>query len=169
MVKVLGNACCRGVGAVRSAEGIVDESIGCGQCSCKLGIVLFFASVEAHVFEKKDFALTHFSHFGFNFFANAVFHKGDGLAERLANSSATGARVYLAFFSRLGRPRWDTRITLAPCSTSNLIVGSAATIRESSLIMPSLRGTLKSQRTKTRLPERLTSLMVLVAMAFNGK
>ena len=43
-------------------------------------------------------------------------------------------------------------MTRAPCFTRYWIVGSAATMRLSLVILPSLVGTLKSQRQSTRLP-----------------
>src|ERR1700690_2058930 len=55
-------------------------------------------------------------------------------------------------------------MTIAPWESSDLIVGSAATIRLSSVILPSSSGTLKSTRTKTRLPaasrSRIVSLFI---------
>ena len=42
--------------------------------------------------------------------------------------------------------------TCAPRSVSQLIVGSAARMRKSSVILPSSIGTLKSVRTSTRFP-----------------
>jgi hypothetical protein len=44
------------------------------------------------------------------------------------------------------------------------MVGMAARIRESSVTLPSSRGTLKSTRTKTRLPETSTSRIVILSM-----
>src|SRR5258708_13978590 len=46
-----------------------------------------------------------------------------------------------------------------------LIVGKAAVMRVSSVILPSSSGTLKSTRTRTRLPFKSTSRMVFL---FNG-
>lgn len=48
--------------------------------------------------------------------------------------------------------RWEVTITLAPLSMRNLRVGTAALIRVSSVIVPSLRGTLRSALTNTLLP-----------------
>ena len=52
-----------------------------------------------------------------------------------------------------GRPRCDMTITAAPRSMQVRIVGKAATIRASLATFPSLKGTLKSSRISTRLPE----------------
>src|SRR6266566_2538217 len=59
-----------------------------------------------------------------------------------------------------GRPRWLARTTRAPSANRALIVGIAARIRESSVTLPSASGTLKSTRTKTRLPAASKSRMV---------
>ena len=60
--------------------------------------------------------------------------------------------------------------TLAPASVRVLRVGSAARIRPSSVMMPSLSGTLKSERTRTRLPRRSPRVeMVLTRSPFGLK
>src|SRR4051812_49868386 len=51
-----------------------------------------------------------------------------------------------------GRPRCDIRITFAPFLRRYSIVGSDSLRRLSLSTLPSLRGTLKSTRTMTRLP-----------------
>ena len=51
-----------------------------------------------------------------------------------------------------GRPRCETRTTFASCLSRSWTVGSAALIRVSSVISPSASGTLRSARTRTRLP-----------------
>ena len=56
-------------------------------------------------------------------------------------------------------PIWEHRMTLAPLSTRYLMVGRAATIRLSEVILPPLVGTLKSQRHSTRLPATSISTM----------
>ena len=61
------------------------------------------------------------------------------------------------FGSPFGLPRWEQRITLPPSLTSFLMVGRAATRRFSSVIFPSFKGTLKSQRTRTLFPFTLIS------------
>ena len=53
----------------------------------------------------------------------------------------------------------EQRITRAPCLMRYSIVGRAATIRLSLVILPSLVGTLKSQRHRTRLPDTSMSSM----------
>ena len=74
---------------------------------------------------------------------------------------ATGARESDGTGSPFGLPICEQRITLAPLSIRYLIVGSAPTIRFSSVILPSASsGTLKSQRTKTFLPFTSTSSTV---------
>ena len=68
--------------------------------------------------------------------------------------------------SPLGRPRWLMSTTRAPSSMSFWIVGSAARMRVSSVTTPSLTGTLKSTRTRTRLPFTLMSSTVFLFNAF---
>ena len=55
-------------------------------------------------------------------------------------------------------------MTRAPWASSARIVGRAARMRESSVTLPSSSGTLKSTRTKTRLPVASTSRMVSLSM-----
>ena len=64
-------------------------------------------------------------------------------------------------------PKWLIRITLAPLPINSLIVGRAATILLSSLIVPSLSGTLKSQRTRTFFPATSKSLTCFFILNFS--
>ena len=75
---------------------------------------------------------------------------------------ATGARLSSGLGSPFGLPRCEQRMTLPPSAMSFLMVGRAATIRFSSVISPFLSGTLKSQRTRTRLPFTLRSSTVFL-------
>lgn len=68
-------------------------------------------------------------------------------------ATATGARLNFASGPFLGLPRWLHRMTLAPSLTSFWMVGRAALMRFSLVITPSFIGTLKSQRTRTFLPQ----------------
>src|SRR5699024_10478875 len=68
--------------------------------------------------------------------------------------AATGAREYRGSGSPFGRPRGAHTTTRAPTSTSRVIVGSEARIRPSSVMVSPSRGTLRSERTRTRLPRR---------------
>src|SRR5712671_300713 len=72
----------------------------------------------------------------------------------------TGRRRRPSWTFPSGRPRWLARMTFAPWARRALIVGIAARIRESSVTLPSASGTLKSTRTKTRLPVASKSRMV---------
>src|SRR6478752_6274461 len=76
----------------------------------------------------------------------------------------TGRRRNPSWTLPSGRPRWLARITRAPPLSSVTIVGRAARIRESSVTLPSARGTLKSTRTKTRFPAGSKSRMVSLSM-----
>ena len=61
-----------------------------------------------------------------------------------------------------GLPIWEQSITLAPWSERYLTVGRAPTMRLVSVIAPSFMGTLKSQRTSTRLPATSMSSTVFL-------
>ena len=69
-----------------------------------------------------------------------------------ANRARTGSIEYFGFGCPLGRPRCEAVTTVAPRSSNQLIVGSAARMRKSSVMTPFSIGTLKSVRTSTRLP-----------------
>lgn len=83
-----------------------------------------------------------------------------GLPSSCVSRSATGFRLYSGAGLPLGRPRCDARITVAPCSSANSMVGIAAVMRVSSPITPFLIGTLKSTRMNTRRPRRSRSRIV---------
>ena len=70
---------------------------------------------------------------------------------------ATGASEYFGSGAPLAFPRCEARRMRAPPPSRRRIVGSASTTRVSSRTTPSLIGTLKSTRTKTRLPSRSRS------------
>ena len=73
--------------------------------------------------------------------------------EQLAEACGDrGKRVLRRRARPSGRPRWATTTTRAPASASFLIVGTLARMRPSSVIVPSSRGTFRSERTRTRLP-----------------
>mmetsp|Transcript_13814 Transcript_13814/g.32263 ORF Transcript_13814/g.32263 Transcript_13814/m.32263 type:complete len:203 (-) Transcript_13814:123-731(-) len=64
----------------------------------------------------------------------------------------------VSMISPLGRPKWLIKTTLAPLSSKNLVVGTIARNRVSSVTVTSslARGTFKSTRTKTFFPSRST-------------
>lgn len=66
--------------------------------------------------------------------------------------AAAGASEKAGSGAPLGRPRCEATTTLAPASARALTVGSTARIRPSSVMVPPSSGTLRSARTKTRLP-----------------
>ena len=80
-----------------------------------------------------------------------------------ASRAATGRSEYSGFGLPFGRPRCDARMTVAPCSSAYWIVGSDARMRVSSVIRPSLIGTLKSTRMNAFLPERSRSVTLRAA------
>src|SRR4051794_36395349 len=82
--------------------------------------------------------------------------------------AATGAISYFGS-GPLGRPRWEqTVIAAAPRSASSSRVGSAARMRESSATFPSSSGTLRSARTRTRLPATSASRTDLGRFTLRG-
>src|SRR5260221_4570904 len=80
----------------------------------------------------------------------------------------TGRRRRPSWTFPSGRPRWLARMTFAPWARRALIVGIAARMRESSVTLPSSSGTLKSTRTKTRLPVTSASRTVSLSMPRSG-
>ena len=92
---------------------------------------------------------------------------GTALPRSSVSRAATGASENSGV-GPLGRPRWLASATTAPPSTSRRIVGSASVIRRSSVIRPSSRGTLKSQRTRTRRPLGSMSRTVFLSRATEG-
>jgi len=134
------------------AEGVVDVDVGvAGQRLRELGIVLLFLGVEAQVLEEDALARLEALDGILGAGTQRVARDRDGHFEEWESRSATGRRRMLSWTLPSGRPRWLARMTIAPWASSALIVGSAATIRLSSVILPSSSGTLKSTRTKTRL------------------
>src|SRR5665213_4545183 len=68
-----------------------------------------------------------------------------------ASSAATGFSE-LAVSRPFGRPKCDSRITLAPLSASSVIDGAVRSMRVASDTTPFSTGTLRSTRISTRLP-----------------
>ena len=142
-----------GVGAVGGAEGVVDVEVGeRGERLGELRVVLGLARLEADVLEQQHVAglepVGHRLDLGADDRRRQLHLGAEQLAEPLADRRHRERRVDLPF----GRPRCETRTTRAPRSRSSSIVGSAARIRVSSATWPSSSGTLKSARTRTRLP-----------------
>ena len=116
--------------------------------------------MKAKVFKQQNVAVLHRADFGIRFIANTVLGKCDtALFQQVCQMFGTGTRLYFSTRSPFGRPRCEARITRAPCSNAYWIVGSAARMRVSSSTLPSLMGTLKSTRMKTRLPFKSRSLI----------
>src|SRR6476660_9712921 len=91
-----------------------------------------------------------------------------GLPSNSASRSATGRRLNFGSRLPLGRPRWLASIAVAPASSAYVIVGRDARSLVSSPMRPSLRGTLKSTRMKTRFPLRSRSLIETFAIGLLG-
>ena len=149
-----------GVLAVHGAEAVADVRVGergelVGERAA-LGVVLAgLARVEAEVLQQRDLAV-----------AEATPRCGRAPRRRCrwrtrrrrraarraawrpgpASSAGSGAP--------LGRPRCAATTTRAPASSRVRIVGTLARIRPSSVIRSPSSGTLRSERTSTRLPRR---------------
>ena len=119
----------RGVGAMRGAERVVDVGVDAvDELRHERRVVALLARIEAQVLEQLD----------------ARRQLGEARAHRRPSSTSGRARP------SAGRGGWRTT-TCAPRSVSHSIVGSAARMRKSSVIVPSSSsGTLKSVRTRTR-------------------
>src|SRR5471032_624422 len=94
--------------------------------------------------------------------------KATGLPIALASGSTRGFSDISGTRLPSGWPKWLSTITLAPLSASSLSVGAARSMRMASVTLPSFIGTLRSTRTRTRLPdtERLSMVLKLdVGMA----
>src|SRR4051794_19472542 len=78
--------------------------------------------------------------------------KSTGRPSSWARRSATGRSEYCGSGAPLGRPRCAVTMTWAPWSSSRVSTGSVARMRPSSVTFPSLIGTLRSDRTRTRRP-----------------
>ncbi len=90
-----------------------------------------------------------------------------GLFKSSESLTATGASEYLGFTSPFGRPKWLISISFAPAPSRYCIVGSAPSIRLSSVILRfSSMGTLKSARMITLFPFGLISLTVFFILYF---
>ena len=68
-----------------------------------------------------------------------------------ASSPATGLSESFGF-GPFGRPKCESRITLAPLSASSVIEGAVRSMRVASETTPFSTGTLRSTRINTRLP-----------------
>ena len=143
----------RGMRAVRHREGVVDEDIAeLGERGAELRIVLLFARMEARVLETKNVAGMHRGDRALG--ALRPMHSSTKLIGRLmvwASSAATGLSD--CFGSRpFGRPKCESRMTLAPLSAISVIDGAMRSMRVASETTPFSTGTLRSTRTSTRLP-----------------
>ena len=82
-------------------------------------------------------------------------------------TSATGLSEFSSEYTpSSGRPRCEVTITFAPAFNANSIVAIEAVIRASEVTLPSLTGTFKSARIKTRLPAKSKSVIFIIAMMF---
>ena len=150
----MGDALGRGVRPVSRAERVVDVHVGeLGELSGELGIVLRLTLLVPDVLQHED--VTRREVVGKRPHVIADDPGASVTSAPVSSASRLAAGLRDSSGSRsFGRPRWDTRIRRAPRSRSSSIVGSAARMRVSSATAPSSSGTLKSTRTRTRLPLR---------------
>ena len=119
----------RGVGAVRGAEGVVDVAVD---------------ALDEPLDERSSLASSPGS--------KRRFSSSSTPGASSASAPRTGSIEYFGSGLPFGRPRWLAVTTSAPRSCSHSIVGRAARMRKSSVIAASSSGTLKSVRTRIRLP-----------------
>ena len=115
-------------------------------------VVRLLAGMEAQVLEEEHVPIGKRVHGLFGDRSYAVGRERTGrreLGEARARPVAGSARDRNSPF---GRPRWEHTMTRAPRARSASSVGSAPRMRVSSVILPPASGTLKSARTRTRLP-----------------
>ena len=122
----------------------------------ELGIIVFFARVEAEVLEQENLAVFHSLDHQLDAIAHAVVGQGDFLAQKRRQSAGDGLERELRvrrFPS--GRPRWDA-ITMAPFFDRVLDRGKglddALVVFDPALAAFAPSGTLKSSRMNTVLP-----------------
>ena len=90
---------------------------------------------------------------------------GAGTPSSSVRRRETGARVNSsANLPSSGRPRCDISITRAFAAKAAWMVGSAARIRASLATSPSLMGTFRSSRIRTRLPARSKLVIFMIFM-----
>ena len=134
-------------------EGVVHVDLGQGgEPVGQLGGVLLLAGLVAEVLEQQDLAVAEASA-AWRAWSPATSSTNATSTPRCsARTGRTGSSEYVGSRLPLGRPRWEQQITWPPWSSSHRRVGTAARTRRSSVTFPSSRGTLKSLRTRTRLP-----------------
>src|SRR5690606_19825109 len=68
--------------AMSGGKSVIDIEIAIGsQCLDEIGVIFFFAFMEAGIFEKQDLAIIERVNGFFGFLANAILRKMHGLAE----------------------------------------------------------------------------------------
>lgn len=160
----------RGVLAVHGAEAVADVDVGeAGQPvgeGAALSLVLGgLPGVEAQVLQDRDLSVGEAGHRGLGGLADRVLGEGDVGAEEFTEAGGGRGEEKAGSGAPLGRPRCEATITRAPASDRALTVGTTARMRPSSVIVVPDSGTLRSARTKTRLPatpsERSSSIVFM--------
>ena len=81
------------VGAVSSAEGVVDEDVGVGsKLLCEGLVVLLLLRVETNILEENDISLLHGSYGSGDGLTDAVRHKSHRLAKELCKTRGDGGK-----------------------------------------------------------------------------
>jgi hypothetical protein len=145
--------------AVHDAETVGDVGVGQGgEGVGELGTLLVdlggLPRVEPQVLEQGDVAVGQRVDGRAALSPTVSVAKATGRPSSSESRPTTGAREYLSSGAPLGRPRWAHTMTRAPASARALMVGTEARMRPSSVIVVPSSGTLRSERTRTRLPRR---------------
>ena len=165
----LGDADRRGVRPMRGPERVVDVDVGVGREGRGEGrVVRLLLGVEAEVLEHQDLAGSEALDRVLRADPERVAGDRDVPAQELGQALPDRPQAQAVLDLAVRPPEvagQDDRGARA--GGAALIVGMAARMRESSVTLPSASGTLKSTRTKTRLPA--TSASRTVSLSIDGQ
>ena len=140
---------------VAGAESIVNVSVSqAGQLFAEGVDILGFFLAETGVLEQNNIAVAHGGNSSLGLVANnvVVISKGNRLAQLFAQANSNGSQAELGFGAVLRLAQMAAQDNLCAVSDQLFDGRRAALMRLSLMITPSFIGTLKSQRTSTRLP-----------------
>ena len=142
------------VSAVAGAEGVVNVSVGqAGQLLAESGLVLGLFLAETGVCSRTTSPLPWWQqHLGVLADDIVIVRKGNRLAQLLAQADSNGGQAELGLGAVLRLAQMAAQNDFSAVGNQLLDGRSAALMRLSLVITPSFIGTLKSQRTSTRLP-----------------
>src|SRR6516164_9062690 len=115
--------------AMRHRKGIIDENVAeRRELRNEIRIVLFLAHMKPSVFQAYDVARVYSGDRCRCFFPYASSAKATG---RFRTSAIAGANSLSDCLGScpLGRPKWESKMTLPPLSTNSMIVGAIRSIR----------------------------------------